>query len=105
MSTSFETFWERFKNPTSPLAKAIRAISSTSAEKVDVEYYEEFVLNYKNKNTDLTGAEECTLAEIEIFIENAKKVQEESEQEWENIMNNSEHPKHSEYKNKFEGEK
>ena len=87
MKKSFEEFWNGFNNPTTPLACKVVYIRDTPLEKADVEMLEEFCIRWKEDNTDPTGAEECTLEEIELYIECAKEVQEEEEIEEIKVLN------------------
>ena len=87
MEKSFDDFWNGFNHPKTPLASKVVYIRDTNLKDADIEMLEEFVLRWKEDNTDPTGAEECALEEVVLYIECAKEVQEEEENETIKILN------------------
>ncbi len=87
MEKSFDDFWNGFNNPTTPLACTVVYIRDTTLEDADVEMLEEFVLRWEQDNTDPTGAEECAISEIELYIHCASEAQELAEMDREAILN------------------
>jgi len=90
--------------PDTPLQKMMDYIHGTDPLKADVERIEEFLL--RNTHTghpdDQCQITECALGDIEVYLLNAKDKQEQEDDEWEAAMNNPDHPRHEEFRTRFE---